>query len=42
FGAWLLGEPVEASFLLGAVPVLVGIVLVSGGGWVAQLFRRQG
>lgn len=32
FGAWLLHEPIEASFLAGAVPVLVGIVLVSGGG----------
>ncbi len=28
-GAWLLAEPIELSFLLGAVPVLVGIVLVS-------------
>jgi drug/metabolite transporter (DMT)-like permease len=28
-GAWLLDEPVEASFLVGAVPVLLGIVLVS-------------
>lgn len=33
FGAWLLNEPLEASFLLGAVPVMVGIVLVSGAGW---------
>ena len=31
FGAWLLRDPIEASFLLGAVPVLIGIVLVSGG-----------
>ena len=35
-GAWLLSEPIEASFLLGAVPVLIGIVLVSGGDWVTQ------
>jgi len=34
FGAWLLNEPIEASFLVGAVPVLAGIVLVSGGGWL--------
>lgn len=34
FGAWLLNEPIEMSFLAGAVPVLAGIVLVSGGGWV--------
>lgn len=32
FGAWLLSEPIEMSFLLGAMPVLLGIVLVSGGG----------
>ena len=31
FGAWLLSEPLEISFLLGAVPVLLGIVLVSAG-----------
>lgn len=38
FGAWLLHEPIEARFLAGAVPVLVGIVLVSGGGtWMARL-----
>ena len=35
-GAWLLSEPIEPSFLMGAVPVLVGIVLVSGGAWVTQ------
>jgi len=34
FGAWLLDEPIEPSFLLGAVPVLMGIVLVSGSAWV--------
>jgi drug/metabolite transporter (DMT)-like permease len=34
FGAWLLAEPIELSFVLGAVPVMLGIVLVSGGGWV--------
>jgi drug/metabolite transporter (DMT)-like permease len=37
FGAWLLSEPIERSFLLGAFPVLIGIVLVSGGGWVTQV-----
>nr|WP_295775146.1 DMT family transporter [Rhodoferax sp.] len=36
-GAWLLHEPIEARFLIGAVPVLLGIVLVSGGGeWVVR------
>jgi drug/metabolite transporter (DMT)-like permease len=38
FGAWLLKEPIEMSFVLGAVPVLIGIVLVSCGAWVTQLF----
>ncbi len=38
-GAWLLQEPIEASFLVGAVPVLLGIVLVSGGGdWLVRLW----
>lgn len=37
FGGWLLGEPMELSFLAGAVPVLAGVVLVSGGGaWLTQ------
>ena len=36
-GAWLLDEPIELSFVLGAVPVLLGIVLVSGGGWLGAL-----
>ena len=40
FGAWLLGERIETSFLVGAAPVLVGIVLVSGHGWVAQQLGR--
>ena len=40
FGAWLLHEPIEPSFLIGAIPVLVGIVLVSGGGWLTQRLRR--
>jgi drug/metabolite transporter (DMT)-like permease len=38
-GAWLLSEPIEASFLMGAVPVLLGIVLVSGGAWVTQALK---
>ena len=40
FGAWLLDEPIEPSFLLGALPVMIGIVLVSGPGWVAQWVGR--
>jgi drug/metabolite transporter (DMT)-like permease len=41
FGALLLNEPIEASFLLGAIPVLMGIILVSGGAWLAQLFATK-
>ena len=42
-GAWLLQEPMEMSFVLGAVPVLAGIVLVSGGGtWVTQALGGLG
>jgi drug/metabolite transporter (DMT)-like permease len=41
-GAWLLHEPIEARFLVGAVPVLLGIVLVSGGGeWVVRAFASR-
>jgi drug/metabolite transporter (DMT)-like permease len=41
FGAWLLDEPIEMSFVLGAVPVLLGIVLVSGGASVTQWWARM-
>jgi drug/metabolite transporter (DMT)-like permease len=41
FGAWLLGEPIEAGFLVGAIPVLAGIVLVSAGPWLGQKFKGQ-
>jgi drug/metabolite transporter (DMT)-like permease len=33
FGVWLLDEPLEASFLVGALLVCAGIVLVSGHAW---------
>ncbi len=43
FGVWLLGEPLEPSFMAGAVLVLAGVALVSGHGWiVARLARRAG
>lgn len=36
FGVWLLDEPLEASFLIGAILVLAGVILVSGDdGWKA-------
>lgn len=40
FGAWLLNEPIELPFVLGAVPVLLGIVLVSAHQSVVQGLRR--
>jgi drug/metabolite transporter (DMT)-like permease len=40
FAAILLGETLEPSFVLGAVPVLVGIVLVSGHGGIARSLAR--
>ncbi|MDN0085502.1 DMT family transporter [Crenobacter sp. SG2305] len=36
-GAWLLNEPIEPSFLTGALLVLAGIVLVSGYSLLKQL-----
>ena len=42
FGAWLLGEPIEAGFLVGAIPVLLGIVLVSAGPWLGQVLLGRG
>lgn len=39
-GAWLLQERIEPSFLIGALPVLVGIVLVSGHQWLAAMLAR--
>ena len=41
FGVWLLNEPLEPSFVIGAVLVLTGIVMVSGHGWIkAQITRK--
>ena len=37
FGVWLLDEPLEASFLVGALLVCAGIVLVSGQAWLQAL-----
>jgi len=41
FGVLLLDEPLEASFVVGAVLVLVGITLVSGHGWLQQAAARR-
>lgn len=37
FGVWLLDEPLEPSFLIGALLVCAGIVGVSGYGWFKAL-----
>ncbi|WP_322994510.1 DMT family transporter [Castellaniella sp.] len=39
-GAWLLDEPIGKGFLLGALLVVLGVVLLSGYGWYAQ-WRTQ-
>lgn len=41
FGVVLLGEPLEANFVLGSLLVLCGIVLVSGYEWVSQWLKRR-
>lgn len=40
-GAWLLNEPIEPNFLLGSLLVIVGILLVSGHGWMRQLYAAR-
>ncbi|OWV29730.1 DMT family transporter [Halomonas campaniensis] len=42
FGAWLLNEPIEPGFLIGAVLVIIGITLVSGHGWLRQQMGSLG
>lgn len=42
FGVWLLDEPLEPGFLVGAALVLAGIALVSGHGWFRPLLARRG
>jgi len=41
FGVWLLNEPLEPRFLVGALLVLAGIVLVSGSGWLKQMLGSE-
>ncbi|AJE03119.1 DMT family transporter [Geobacter pickeringii] len=41
-GAWLLNEQLEQGFLSGALLVLTGIVLVTGHGWLKQLWNDGG
>ena len=41
FGVALLNEPMEASFVGGALLVLLGIVLVSGHAWLRQSLGRN-
>nr|WP_232286725.1 DMT family transporter [Pelobacter propionicus] len=40
FGVWLLHEPLDPSFLAGAMLVIAGIVLVSGYGWLKHAIRN--
>lgn len=41
FGVWLLGETLESSFVVGALLVLAGIVLVSGHDLLRQLAQSR-
>ena len=41
FGVWLLDEPLEPGFLVGALLVCAGIVLVSGYGWIKTLLGGE-
>lgn len=41
-GAWLLDEPIGGGFLIGTMLVITGVVLISGYGWFAKLFKRPG
>lgn len=40
FGVWLLNEPMEPGFVGGAALVLLGILLVSGHGWLKKMLVR--
>lgn len=40
-GVWLLNEPLEPAFLLGAVLVCAGIGLVSGHAWIRSVILRR-
>ncbi|MCW2311198.1 EamA family transporter [Rhodoferax antarcticus] len=41
FGVWLLGEPLEPRFVLGATLVLAGVMLVSSHGWLSAGRARR-
>ena len=40
FGVYLLNEPLESSFMLGALLVVSGVILVSSQGWIKQTIHR--
>ncbi len=40
-GIWLLDEPLEPGFVVGSGLVLVGILLVSGAGWLRQMMNQN-
>ena len=41
FGIWLLDEPLEMSFVLGALLVLAGVVLVTNHAWFQARLGRK-
>ncbi len=41
FGVWLLDEPLDAGFVIGAILVMAGILLVSGHEWLRSRLRAR-
>lgn len=41
FGVWLLDEPLDSNFMIGALLVVTGIIMVSGHTWLQQLLKRR-
>ncbi len=42
FGVWFLNETLDPIFFIGALFVIAGIILVSGYGWLKQIFSGVG
>ncbi|MER1967300.1 DMT family transporter [Castellaniella sp. GW247-6E4] len=41
FGVWLLDEPLDAGFVIGAILVMTGILMVSGHEWLRSHLRAR-
>lgn len=40
-GSWWLDEKIEPNFIVGAVGIVIGILIVSGHGWVEKQFKGR-